>query len=150
MSDMADATAQTRGIDVHAALRRFLLAYERLDASWRVKFQLDSDEKLVILHLFEESIATVDAIASIDVPHDTLPRVLDRLERDGFIRRIAPADAVALTKKGLRARLEFDMVTGEMCEAVGDVGGVGDFLRRAEDVASARVAAIADEEQRDG
>lgn len=131
----------TSADDTSARLRRFLLAYERLDAMWRAKFSLDADEKLVVLYLFEEAIAMSDVVDSIGVSPVNLPRVLDRLERDGFIRRIQQPDALALTKKGLRARLDFETTAEEMCRAHGG-GSVDEFLEQASAVASRRIGEL--------
>lgn len=127
--------------DLSTALRKFLLAYERLDAMWRVTFAMDADEKLVVMFLRDEAIATADVTGSIGIPVADMPRVLERLERDGFIRRLEEQGAIAITKKGLRARLEFDAAMEDMCHVAADADSRR-FLEKATEVTNRRVGAL--------
>ncbi|MCW2926021.1 MAG: hypothetical protein JWM98_3425, partial [Thermoleophilia bacterium] len=99
-----------------------LLAYERLDAMWRIRYGLSADEKLVVLFLAEHAVLIGDLEAAIGIPMPDGPGLLERLEVRGFLRSVH-GDAVALTKKGLSARLEFERTTRRIAEAGIDADG---------------------------
>lgn len=133
-------------------LRHMLLAYERLDAAWRMRLDLNANEKLVIMHL-AEGVAAPGALArDVGITSAGMTNLLDRLEQRGLITRDPhPTDGrrvlVSLTKAAVAARLEFEQSAARMVDAVSaeDAPAVGRFLEHAVEVASehARSAAAA-------
>ncbi len=133
------------GDDLHRQLRLLLLAYERLDMSWRKQFSLNANEKLAILYLVEGVASPTDLADVIGLTTAGMTNLLDRLEDKGFVlRHKHPNDGrrvlVSLTKRAIQARLEFEQATSEMADASSDADRevIAAFLERAAAIATER------------
>lgn len=103
--------------DILTGLRQLLITYERVDASWRQRYRLNPNQRLVLMFLAEGmTAAPTDLSNAIGMTTAGMTGLVDRLEADGFVRRERdPADGrrvvLSLTKKGLRAHLDFEHAT---------------------------------------
>jgi DNA-binding MarR family transcriptional regulator len=110
--------------NILAALRQLLIAYERVDASWRHKYRLNANQRLVLMFLAEGmSTAPTDLSRAIGMTTAGMTGLVDRLEVDGYVRRERdPADGrrliLSLTKQGLRAHMAFEEATERLAARV--------------------------------
>lgn len=128
--------------DVVAGLRNLLLEYERLDARWRARYGLNANEKLVLVLLAEGiTAAPTDLSRAVGMTTAGMTGLVDRLEKEGFLRRERHATdgrrvMLSLTKKGFQAHLAFQALTAEVAEVLGPyepdaLAGVHRFLSEA-------------------
>jgi DNA-binding MarR family transcriptional regulator len=101
-----------KGID--DCVRELLLAYERLDSSWRREFSLSANEKLVLMFLHADGpMSPTRLAAEVGLTTAGMSTLLDRLEHEGFVTRTRMTDdrrrvLVSLAKRALKARMRFE------------------------------------------
>ncbi|MCW2973917.1 MAG: hypothetical protein JWN72_2190 [Thermoleophilia bacterium] len=94
--------------------RALLLAYERLDAEWRRRYALTANEQLVVMFLAVEGPMSPTKLSEASgLTTAGMSTLLDRLEEADFVQRERMRDdrrrvLVTLTKKGAKARFDFD------------------------------------------
>lgn len=132
-------------VAVEERIRRLLLAFERLDASWRARHALTANEQLVLMFLAcDGPLTPTDLSARTGLTTAGMSALVDRLEAEGFVqRRRRPDDRrrvlVTLTKRALRAWLEFEEVHVQIAgSASTDSVAISDFLGEAETIVLGR------------
>ena len=133
---MDDATPSERAPreGTVAALREFLSAYESFDSQRRLEWGLSPSEQLVITHLWANDSATMGEIAGeIGMTSGGLTALVDRLDRDGYVRRVRdPEDRrrsqLELTELGTRCRQALEELLEELATAM-DADPLVAFLR---------------------
>ena len=130
---------------VQEQLQALLLAYERLDASWRQNLGLSANEKIAVLFLAEGVSSPAELAGVIGVTSAGITNLLDRLEARGFVAREQhPTDRrrtlVSLTKAALRVRLEFEQSIAAMAAVAeaDDQLTIETFLHQAATIATQR------------
>src|SRR5690606_17199874 len=99
---------------------------QRVDATWRQEYGLNPNQRLVLVFLAEGmTAAPTDLSKAIGMTTAGMTGLVDRLEKDGYVRRERdPGDGrrviLSLTKKGLRAHLAFEQATERIAASVSE------------------------------
>jgi DNA-binding MarR family transcriptional regulator len=107
--------------------RELLLAYERLGASWRRRYSLTANEKLVLMFLSVEGPLSPTKLSQYaGLTTAGMSALLDRLEAGEYLQRERMLDdrrrvLVTLSTKGVAARLEFERSQREIDDAAVEV-----------------------------
>jgi DNA-binding MarR family transcriptional regulator len=109
-----EPTAPASASDLIEAARGMLDAFEFFDTQRR-DWGLSAMEKLVITHLWSQQTSTMTNLAErIGMTSGGATSLIDRLERDGYVERLADPDdrrrqLVSLTSKGRETREMLDL-----------------------------------------
>lgn len=103
----------TGAADIETALARMLTEFQRFGAHGRRRLGLSRNEEAVLLCLGRGITAPAEVSREVGMTTAGMTNLLDRLERDGFLRREPHASdkrrvLLTLTKRGYRSQLELD------------------------------------------